>query len=285
MAATLSIKDLRVAVDPSTGSGQERQEVVKGLSLEVPAGEVHAIMGPNGSGKSSLVNSLMGHPKYVVTGGTATYDGKNLLEMAPHERAALGLFLAFQYPREIAGVTLRSFLFAAHQAQAKARGEKAMTVLQFKDTLQERMKALHMDSAFAERSLNQGFSGGEKKKAEVLQMDVLRPRMALLDETDSGLDVDALKVVADGVNGMRNAEYRAREEHHPSGGAFCIPYSAFSALIVTHYARILHYLKPDRVHVMVNGTLVKSGGAELAGALEKDGYKPYLPKTSIALDA
>ena len=256
--ALLSITGLRIEV--------EGKEVVKGLSLDVPQGEVHAIMGPNGSGKSSLVNALMGHPKYVVTAGTAMFDGKNLLEMAPHERAAAGLFLAFQYPREIAGVTLRSFLYAAHQAQAKARGEKAMTVLQFKDALVERMKALHMDSAFAERSLNQGFSGGEKKKAEVLQMDMLRPRFALLDETDSGLDVDALRIVAEGVKALRGPN--------------------FSAVVVTHYARILHHLAPDRVHVMVHGSIVKSGGAELAEQLEKDGYKPYLPKTSsISLDA
>lgn len=254
--AILSIDGLRVEV--------EGKEVVKGLSLEVPAGEVHAIMGPNGSGKSSLVNALMGHPKYAVTGGAVTFDGKNLLEMEPHERAAAGLFLAFQYPREIAGVTLRSFLYAAHQAQAKARGEKAMTVLQFKDVLAERMKALHMDPAFAERSLNQGFSGGEKKKAEVLQMDILRPRFALLDETDSGLDVDALRIVAEGVKALRSP--------------------GFSALVVTHYARILHHLSPDRVHVMVNGVIVESGGAELATKLEADGYAAFLPK-KIALDA
>lgn len=256
MAATLSIKGLRVSV--------EEKEVVKGLSLEVPAGEVHAIMGPNGSGKSSLVNALMGHPKYAVTGGSATYDGRDVLAMAPHERAALGLFLAFQYPREIAGVTLRSFLYAAHQAQAKARGEKPKTVLQFKDALVERMAALSMDTAFAERSLNQGFSGGEKKKAEVLQMDMLRPRMALLDETDSGLDVDALRIVAEGVKALRAPD--------------------FSALVVTHYARILHHLAPDRVHVMVNGRIVESGGAELATQLEADGYAAFLPK-KIALDA
>lgn len=277
MASQLSIKDLRVSV--------EEKEVVKGLSLEVPAGQVHAIMGPNGSGKSSLVNAIMGHPKYVVTGGAVTYDGKNLLEMTPHERATLGLFLAFQYPREIAGVTLRSFLYAAHQAQAKARGEKAMTVLQFKDALLERMQALHMDGAFAERSLNQGFSGGEKKKAEVLQMDVLKPHLALLDETDSGLDVDALRVVAEGVNGLRTKNVErgmlnvaTKETTYTT---LDVQRSTFSCLVVTHYARILHYLKPDRVHVMVNGAIVKSGGAELAEALEKDGYKPYLPKKIV----
>ncbi len=264
--AFLSIQDLRVEV--------AGKEVVRGLSLEVPTGEVHAIMGPNGSGKSSLVNALMGHPNYVVTGGSATFDGKNLWEMAPHERAAAGLFLAFQYPREIAGVTLRSFLFAAHQAQAKARGEKPMTVLQFKDQLLERMAALHMDGAFAERSLNQGFSGGEKKKAEVLQMDILRPRFALLDETDSGLDVDALKIVAEGVNNLRESSFDSAQGHN----------RIFSAVVVTHYARILQHLKPDRVHVMVKGAIVESGGGELAETLEKDGYAPYLPRTSIALD-
>lgn len=276
MQSILVINGLRVEV--------EGKEVVKGLSLEVPAGEVHAIMGPNGSGKSSLVNALMGHPKYAVTGGSVTYDGKDLLEMAPHERAAVGLFLAFQYPREIAGVTLRSFLYAAHQAQAKARGEKAMTVLQFKDELLERMKALHMDGAFAERSLNQGFSGGEKKKAEVLQMDILRPRFALLDETDSGLDVDALKIVAEGVNGLRS-DSGERVAGSPNHSDYSLTATrSFSALVVTHYARILQYLKPDRVHVMVNGTIVQSGGSELAETLEKDGYKAFAPKGRIALD-
>lgn len=264
MAPLLSIQDLHVSIG--------EKEVVKGLSLDIPEGKVHALMGPNGSGKSSLVHALMGHPNYVVTSGTVTFDGKNLLDQAPHERAMAGLFLAFQYPREISGVTLRAFLFAAHKAQTKARGEKAMTVLQFKDRLLERMQALHMDPAFAERSLNQGFSGGEKKKAEVLQMDMLRPRMALLDETDSGLDVDALKVVAEGVQAVRETSAKPRGE------------AGFSALVVTHYARILQYLKPDRVHVMVNGRIVESGGAELAERLEKDGYAPYLPM-KISLDA
>lgn len=264
MLPLLSIEDLRVEV--------HGKEVVKGLSLHIPAGEVHAIMGPNGSGKSSLVNALMGHPTYVVKGGTVTFDGKDLFTMEPHERAAAGLFLAFQYPREIAGVTLRSFLYAAHQAQAKARGGKPMTVLQFKDVLLERMKALHMDPVFSERSLNQGFSGGEKKKAEVLQMEILRPRMALLDETDSGLDVDALKIVAEGVNALRETAA------NPDGIA------GFSVLVVTHYARILRYLKPDRVHVMINGVIVESGGPDLAEKLEKHGYKAYVSKIAIPLD-
>lgn len=269
MLSLLTITDLRVSV--------AEKEVVKGLSLEVPEGEVHAIMGPNGSGKSSLVNALMGHPAYTVTSGSVIFDGKNVLDMKPHERAIAGLFLAFQYPREIAGVTLRGFLYAAHKAHATASGEKPMTILQFKDLLLERMHALHMDPAFAERSLNRGFSGGEKKKAEVLQMDLLRPRMALLDETDSGLDVDALKVVGEGVNRLRmNSDERVAD------GTVRL----FSALVVTHYARILHHLKPDRVHVMVQGNIVESGGAALAERLEQDGYKHYVPKTSsIRLDA
>lgn len=256
MPFLLSIKDLRVAVGD--------KEIVKGLSLEIPAGEVHALMGPNGSGKSSLVHALMGHPNYAIVAGSVTFEEKDLFAMPPHERAMAGLFLAFQYPREIAGVTLRSFLFAAHKAQATAREEKPLTILQFKDRLDERMRALHMDPAFAERSLNKGFSGGEKKKAEVLQMDILRPRLALLDETDSGLDVDALKIVAEGVQALRSPQS--------------------SALVVTHYARILQYLKPDRVHVMINGSIVESGGPELAHALEKDGYKKYVTK-KIVLDA
>jgi len=264
-AAASTPRELLRVEDLHAKAVEGEHGILRGFSLTVREGEVHAIMGPNGSGKSSLVNALMGHPKYVVTGGSATFDGKNLLEMEPHERASLGLFLAFQYPREIAGVTLRSFLYAAHQAQAKARGEKAMTVLQFKDALMERMNTLKMDTAFAERSLNQGFSGGEKKKAEVLQMDILRPRVALLDETDSGLDVDALKIVAEGVNALRSPD--------------------FSALVVTHYARILHHLAPDRVHVMISGKIVESGGPELAEQLEKDGYKAYVPTTSIRLDA
>ncbi len=257
MASLLSIADLHVSID--------EKEVVRGLSLTMANGEVHALMGPNGSGKSSLVNALMGNPRYVITSGTVTFDGKDLLALPPHERAMAGLFLAFQYPREIAGVTLRNFLFAAHKAQATARKETPLSLLQFRDLLTERMKQLSIDPEFAERSLNQGFSGGEKKKAEVLQMDVLRPRLALLDETDSGLDVDALKIVAEGVQALRSPN--------------------FSALVVTHYARILQYLKPDRVHVMVAGKIVESGGAELAEKLEKDGYKSYLPTTSIRLDA
>ncbi len=250
----LSIKDLRIAV--------EGTEVVRGVSLEVPAGEVHAIMGPNGSGKSTLVSTLMGHPKYEVLGGSATFLGEDLLALTPDKRALLGLFLAFQYPKEIAGVSLRSFLFAAYRAQMAARDPERKTAspIKFKKLLEEKMQSLHMDPAFSERSLNQGFSGGEKKKAEVLQLAVLEPKLALLDETDSGLDIDALKVVAEGVNGMRTIDGKKTD---------------FSALVVTHYARLLDHLTPDRVHVMVAGQIRESGGPELARQLEKEGYRKY----------
>lgn len=245
----LSVHGLRIAV--------EGVEVVKCLDLQVDEGEIHAIMGPNGSGKSSLVNTLMGHPKYAVLGGEATFAGKDILPLPASDRATLGMFLAFQYPKEIAGVTLRSFLYAASHAQRAARepGKKRLSPIKFRALLHEKMAELRMDTAFAERFLNQGFSGGEKKKAEVLQLSVLQPRLVLLDETDSGLDIDALKIVAEGVNRMRGP--------------------GFSAVIVTHYARILDYIEPDRVHVMVNGVIRDSGGMELARRLEKEGYAKY----------
>lgn len=248
--ATLDIADLHVAVGGA--------DVVRGVHLTIRSGEVHAIMGPNGSGKSSLVSALMGHPSYKITRGTAAFLGTDLFRLPPHERAQAGLFLAFQYPKEIAGVTLRSFLFAAYNAQMSVRdpAHKKLSPIKFKKFLAEKMESLKMDASFAERFVNQGFSGGEKKKAEVLQMAVLKPVMALLDETDSGLDVDALKVVASGVNALRSAD--------------------FSVLIVTHYARILEYITPDRVHVMVGGKIVESGGPELAAALEKRGYEEYV---------
>lgn len=244
-APLLRIIDLRVCV--------EGKEVVKGIDLEIGEGEVHAIMGPNGSGKSSLVNALMGHPRYAVTQGSAVFRGENLADLPPDERAKRGLFLAFQYPKEIAGVSLRSFLLAAYRSVA--REEKRLSPLQFQKLLLEQMKTLKMDPSFAERSLNQGFSGGEKKKAEILQLKILRPSLALLDETDSGLDIDALKIVAEGVNSLRDPK--------------------FSTLIVTHYARILDYITPDRIHVMVRGKIVESGGSEMASALEKEGYAKY----------
>ena len=235
----------------------EDTEVVHGLDLSINAGEIHAIMGPNGSGKSTLVNTLMGHPKYEITGGSAQFHDQDLLAMEPAARAKAGLFLAFQYPKEIAGVSLRSFLFAAYKSQMTARDPtiKSISPVKFQKLLEEHMQRLGMDVAFAERSLNQGFSGGEKKKAEVLQMSVLSPSLALLDETDSGLDIDALKVVAEGVNRLRSPE--------------------FSAIIVTHYARLLEYITPDHIHVMVKGKIVESGGKELAQKLEKEGYAPY----------
>jgi Fe-S cluster assembly ATP-binding protein len=254
----LQIQNLRLSVAD--------KEVVSGLNLEVEQGKIHAIMGPNGSGKSSFVNTLMGHPAYTVLGGSAELDGKNLLEMDASERARTGLFLAFQYPKEIAGVTLRSFLFAAYNAQMQARDpEKVMrSPIKFKKFLEEEMQKLSMDPAFAERFLNQGFSGGEKKKAEVLQLSMLKPRLALLDETDSGLDIDALKIVAEGVNRMRSPN--------------------FSAVVVTHYARLLEYITPDYVHVMVKGKIIESGGMELAMKLEKEGYAKYGVKENQGIE-
>ena len=239
--------------------------IIRGLSLDVKPGEIHAIMGPNGSGKSTLVSTLMGHPAYTVTGGSAVFGGEDLLAMEADERARKGLFLAFQYPKEIAGVSLRSFLFAAAEAQGAARDPKhrKLSPVKFAALLKDTMSSLGMDPSFADRAVNRGFSGGEKKKAEVLQMKILKPRLALLDETDSGLDVDALKIVGDGVSSMRGPD--------------------FSAIIVTHYARLLEYIKPDMVHVMVKGKIVKSGGPELALELEKNGYAAYTGGR-IALD-
>lgn len=245
----LAISNLHVTVDG--------KQIVRGLDLTVQRGEVHAIMGPNGSGKSTFVSTLMGHPKYTVGGGSAHMLGKDILALPADQRALLGLFLAFQYPKEIAGVTLESFLRAAYEAQQSARNPKHKRVspIVFRRMLEERMRSLNIDPAFASRSLNKGFSGGEKKKAEILQLSVLSPLLALLDETDSGLDVDALKIVADGVNAMRSPN--------------------FSCVIVTHYARLLGYIVPDRVHVMVRGAIVESGGPELAHKLEREGYEPY----------
>jgi len=249
MASILSIKDLSVSVGD--------KPVVMGLSLRVEKGEIHAIMGPNGSGKSTLVHALMGHPLYQITGGSVRFQGKDLLRLAPYERARTGLFLAFQYPRELSGVSLRNFLFTAYNAQMEARApeRKQVSPIKFKQFLEAKMAELALRPAFAERSLNQGFSGGEKKKAEILQLLMLRPTFALLDETDSGLDIDALKIVAEGVQSLRGPE--------------------FSSLLVTHYARLLHHIVPDRVHVMVHGSIVESGGPELAERLEKEGYMHY----------
>ena len=228
------------------------KEILKGLSLEAKTGEVHAIMGPNGAGKSTLGNVLAGRPGYEVTEGTVTFDGKKLLEMEPEARAAAGVFLAFQYPVEIPGVNNTYFLRAALNAQRKARGEAELDSMQFLKLVREKVKAMGMTPELLNRAVNEGFSGGEKKRNEVFQMAVLEPRLAILDETDSGLDIDALKQVAAGVNELRSPE------------------RAF--LVITHYQRLLDYIVPDFVHVLADGRIVESGGAQLARELEAHGY-------------
>ncbi len=230
----------------------EGKQILKGIDLEVPKGEVHAIMGPNGSGKSTLSYVLSGREGYDVTGGAATFNGHDILAMEPEERAAAGLFLAFQYPVELPGVGNATFLRTALNAQRKARGEAELDAMQFLKLARERMKALSMSDDMLKRGVNVGFSGGEKKRNEILQMALLKPSLAILDETDSGLDIDALKIVADGVNAMRGPD--------------------FSALVITHYQRLLDYIVPDRVHVLMGGRIVKSGGPELAKELEAQGY-------------
>jgi Fe-S cluster assembly ATP-binding protein len=236
----LKIENLRVEIDGN--------EIVKGLDLEVGKGEIHAIMGPNGSGKSTFANVLMGHPRYEVTEGTVTFEGEDVLELEPDERAKLGMFLAFQYPSEVPGVSVANFLRTA----VNSVREEELSPMEMYRLLQEKMAVMQMDPKFAERYLNEGFSGGEKKRNEILQMLMLDPRLAIMDETDSGLDIDALQVVARGVNEVRGPE--------------------FSAVIITHYQRILRYIEPDRVHVMLDGRIVTSGGKELAEQLEDKGY-------------
>ena len=226
--------------------------ILRGVSLHVRAGEVHAIMGPNGSGKSTLAQVLAGHPAYEVTGGSVTYDGKDLLAMAPEERAQAGLFLAFQYPVEIPGVTNAYFLRAALNELRKARGQAELDPMEFLELMESKLPMLDMDPAMMQRSVNAGFSGGEKKRNEILQMAVLEPRLAILDETDSGLDIDALRVVAQGVNALRRPDN--------------------ATIVVTHYQRLLNYIVPDFVHVLSNGRIAKSGGKELALELEARGY-------------
>ena len=236
----LKIENLHVEIDGN--------EIVKGLDLEVGKGEIHAIMGPNGSGKSTLANVLMGHPRYEVTDGSVTFEGEDVLELEPDERAKLGMFLAFQYPSEVPGVSVANFLRTA----VNSVREEELSPMEMYRLLQEKMSVMQMDPKFAERYLNEGFSGGEKKRNEILQMLMLDPTLAIMDETDSGLDIDALQVVARGVNELRGPE--------------------FSAVIITHYQRILRYIQPDRVHVMLDGRLVTSGGKELALELEEKGY-------------
>jgi len=240
----LSIQDLHATVAD--------KEILRGISLTVSAGEVHAIMGPNGSGKSTLAQVLAGHPGYVVTGGSVTYMGQDLLEMEPEARAHAGVFLAFQYPIEIPGVSNAYFLRTAYNEVRKANGQEEVDPMDFLDIMTEKLQLVEMDEAMLQRSVNMGFSGGEKKRNEILQMAVLEPRLAILDETDSGLDIDALRIVAHGVNSLRRPDK--------------------ATIVVTHYQRLLNYIVPDFVHVLVNGRIVKSGGKELALELEAKGY-------------
>jgi Fe-S cluster assembly ATP-binding protein len=240
----LEIRDLHASIGEN--------EILKGISLTVNKGEVHAIMGPNGSGKSTLAKVLAGHPSYVVTQGEVLYEGRNLLELAPDERAREGIFLAFQYPIEVPGVSNAQFLRLAYNEKRKHLGEEELDPLEFKDLLKERAKIVEMEASFMSRSVNEGFSGGEKKRNEILQMAVLEPKLAVLDETDSGLDIDALRVVAGGVNQLRNSEN--------------------GIILVTHYQRLLNYIVPDFVHVLAGGRIVKEGGKELALELEAKGY-------------
>ena len=240
----LVINDLHVSIDDN--------EILKGISLTVRKGEVHAIMGPNGSGKSTLAKVLAGHPSYQVTKGEVLFEGKNLLDLAPDQRAREGIFLAFQYPIEVPGVSNAQFLRLAYNEKRKHLGEEELDPLEFKDLLKERAKIVEMDASFMSRSVNEGFSGGEKKRNEILQMAVLEPKLAVLDETDSGLDIDALRIVAGGINQLRNEDN--------------------AIILVTHYQRLLNYIVPDFVHVLAGGRIVKEGGKELALELEEKGY-------------
>ncbi len=245
--ASLKIENLSV--------NAEDQPILKGLNLEIPQGEVHAIMGPNGTGKSTLAYTLMGHPRYTITSGSVTLNGTDILALPPEERSKQGVFLAFQYPVAVPGVTVANFLRTAINAHRKSKdsGDKGISILEFRNLLIEKMKLLQMDPSMAGRYLNEGFSGGEKKRVEILQMAMLEPRIAILDETDSGLDVDALRIVSEGINTLKN--------------------DSLGILIITHYQRILDYLKPDVVHVMVDGRIIMTGGPGLANRIEKEGYE------------
>jgi Fe-S cluster assembly ATP-binding protein len=243
----LEIKDLHVSIDG--------KEILKGVNLTAKQGETHAIMGPNGTGKSTLAYTLMGHPSYKVTQGEVLFKGQNVLELSPDERSRLGIFLAFQYPVAISGVTLANFLRTAVNARRRAlnKADKGMPIPEFRKMLREKMDLLKMDQAFAGRYLNEGFSGGEKKRAEILQMATLKPEIAILDETDSGLDIDALKIVSEGVNALVGPD--------------------MGVIVITHYQRLLNYIKPQFVHVMMGGRIVESGGPDLAMSLEEHGYE------------
>jgi Fe-S cluster assembly ATP-binding protein len=250
----LEIKNLHASVDGT--------EILKGIDLSLDAGQVHAIMGPNGSGKSTLAQVLAGRDEYEVTEGRVLYDGKDLLELDPEERAREGVFLAFQYPVEIPGVSNTYFLKAALNAIRKHRGDKEIDAMEFLKLVRERMKLVQMDETLLNRPVNEGFSGGEKKRNEIFHMSVLEPRLAILDETDSGLDIDALKIVADGVNTLRQADR--------------------GFLVITHYQRLLNYIVPDHVHVLLGGRIVRSGGKELALELEEKGYAFLEEETGVA---
>jgi len=245
----LIIRNLHASIDGA--------EILRGVDLELSRGEVHAIMGPNGSGKSTLANVLMGHPSYEVTDGQVTFEGTDVLELEPDERSRMGLFLAFQYPSAIPGVTVANFLRMAVNAHRRSPegDENPIRIPEFRKLLQENMERLKIDRSMSSRYINDGFSGGEKKRMEMLQMAVLEPRLAILDETDSGLDIDALRIVSDGVNRLAGPE--------------------LGVLVITHYSRLLQYIKPDVVHILVNGRIVRTGGPELADELERDGYSPY----------
>ena len=247
--SVLEIKNLQVSVVTDAGN----KEILRGVDLTIRSGETHAIMGPNGSGKSTLAYSIAGHPKYLITGGSVTLDGADVLEMSVDERAKAGLFLAMQYPVEVPGVSVSNFLRTAVTA---IRGE-APKVRTWVGEVKAAMASLNMDTAFSERNVNEGFSGGEKKRHEILQMELLKPKIAILDETDSGLDVDALRIVSEGVNRVKaNSE--------------------LGVMLITHYTRILRYIKPDFVHVFANGKIVEEGGPELADKLEEKGYAEYI---------
>jgi len=247
--ADLVIRGLHASIDGA--------EILKGVDLELSKGEVHAIMGPNGSGKSTLAHVLMGHPAYEVTGGEVIFKGEEVLELEPNERSQLGLFLAFQYPAAIPGVTVANFLRMAVNAHRRDEdgNENPIRIPEFRKLLQESMEQLKIDRSMTSRYLNDGFSGGEKKRVEILQMAILRPQLAIMDETDSGLDIDALRIVSEGVNKLSGPE--------------------MGVLVITHYARLLHYIKPDVIHVLVDGRIVRTGGPELADELERDGYAPF----------
>ncbi|MGB3650186.1 MAG: Fe-S cluster assembly ATPase SufC [Rivularia sp. (in: cyanobacteria)] len=249
----LSVKDLTANIDGN--------QILKGINLEVRAGEIHAIMGPNGSGKSTFSKVLAGHPSYEVTGGEVLFREQNLLEMEPEERARNGVFLAFQYPLEIPGVSNLDFLRVAYNSRRKAQGLEEIDTFDFDDVVEEKLEVVKMDSAFLNRSLNEGFSGGEKKRNEILQMALLEPDLAILDETDSGLDIDALKIVANGVNELTSPEN--------------------ATIMITHYQRLLNYIVPDYVHVMAKGQIIKSGGKELALELEARGYDWILEEAGV----